>query len=77
MQLKLEYNSNGGMDRYINSFEYLCENIKKSEEPLSEKKQILFLNIIRDRDYDGINYQCDNILMSSTILKLQYKKIKL
>ena len=50
------------MDIYINAFEGFCDKLAKPEEPLRKKiKQILFLNGIIDRDYDGIKHQRDNL----------------
>ena len=47
MNLKLEYNSYGGMDKYISQFEELCDKLEESKQDLTDeqKKTILTINI--------------------------------
>ena len=78
MELKLEYNSFGGMDKYISTFEDLCEKMEKAEEPLSKRqKHTFFLSGIKDRDYAAIKDTCDLLTLPATILTLRKKAIKL
>ena len=66
------------MVRYIIAFKMLVLKSWKSEEPLSEKhKQKIFLNGIRDRDYDEINDQFDSLSLPDTILKLKENAINI
>ena len=52
-------------------------SLKNQRNDSVKKNQTLFLNGIRDREYDVINDQCDILSLSDTILKLQNKAINL
>ena len=53
LELKLEYNSNGGFDTYSAKFDKLCTALKEAEAPLSDiQKRVFFKYGIKDGDYN-------------------------
>ena len=78
MNLKLEYNSFGGMDKYVNDFELYVTQLVEAEQELTDaQKKTFFLNGIQDRDYSATKDMCDDLDYEGTVLKLRKKALLL
>ena len=78
MNLKLEYNSYGGMDKYISQFEELCDKLEESKQGLTEEqKKTIFTINIKDNEYDALKDQCETSDFATTVLLMRKKAIKL
>ena len=78
MHLRLEYNTPGGMEKYISEFERLLDMLNNAEQPLDEdKKHTIFLEGIVDRDYDAVKDICMKYDYEETVLTLRNKSVEL
>jgi hypothetical protein len=75
--LKLEYNSYGGMDKYVSEFEKI--NIELDAiAPLNDNtKKTFFLRGILDRDYITMKDLCKRLTYDETILEMRNKAAEL
>ena len=78
MNLKLHYNSHGGMDKYLSDFEVRCRQLEEAGEPLSERqKKTMLLQGITDRDYDATKQICAKEDYQTVVLTLRHRAAEL
>ena len=78
INLKLHYNSHGGMDKYISDFEVRCRQLEEAGQPLTEKhKRTMLLQGITDRDYDATKQICAKDDYEIVILTLRHRVAEL
>ena len=78
MNLKLEQNSHGCVDKYISEFEELCYKLEESKQGLTdEQKKTIFTINTKDNEYDTIKDQCETSDFTTTVLLMRKKAIKL
>ena len=65
------------MGKCVSVFEDLSGKIENYKKHWLKKNRILFLNVIRYKYYGWIKDQCDNLSLSSTVLKFRKKSIKI
>ena len=78
INLKLHYNSHGGMDKYISDFEVRCRQLDEAGQPLTEtQKKTMLLQGITDRDYDATKQICAKDDYETVILTLRHRAAEL
>ena len=69
LSLKLHHNSPGGFDKYLSTFEELCNKLGACDQGLTDaQKHKFFLNEIKDEDFENIKDNCDKKSFKETVL---------
>ena len=77
-QLRLDYNSPGGFNRYHDNFFRLVKQIEDCGTVLSDReKRAYFVGGIKDRDYASLKDSCEKDNFNETIIRFSSKATEL
>ena len=70
----MHYNSPGGFDKYLYTFEELCDKLEACNQGFTDTQKHKFvLNGIKDEEFENIKDNCDNKSFNETVLDLKKK----